>query len=197
MWYSEVMASSKNLFDWKPLGRVAVFIDAANVIYSLRDLGWQIDYKKLRKFFDTRTDLVDTYFYIAHFDDDLGRKNLLEMLSRKGFIIRSKPVKNINKHGGGILHKANCDVELAMDVMTTYQTFDTAVLMSGDSDFLPLIEFLQSNSKKVITISTRGHVAKEVVQAADKFFHFGFFRSEWELLPTQNQGAPKGSRSRF
>ena len=191
------MTNTERPFSWEPLGRVAVFVDAANAIYSLRDLGWRIDYKKLRGFFKSNTELIDTYFYIAHFDDDLGRKNLLEMLSRKGFVIRSKPVKNISKQGGGVLHKANCDVEIAMDVMTTYQTFDTAVLMSGDSDFLPLIEFLQSQGKKVIVISTRGHVAKEVVKAADKFFHFGFFRAEWELLPTQNQGAPKGSRSRF
>ena len=42
---------NKNIIDWRQYGRIAVFIDVANVIYSLRDLGWRIDYKKLQKYF--------------------------------------------------------------------------------------------------------------------------------------------------
>ncbi|MEK9155817.1 MAG: NYN domain-containing protein [Patescibacteria group bacterium] len=161
-------------------GKICIFIDAANVIYSLRNLGWKIDYKLLQRFFEAQGELVDIFFYTAYFDSDLGLKNLLEMLSRKGFIIRSKEVKQI-RTPGGIIHKANCDVELAMDVMTHYSRLDTAVIMSGDSDFTPLIKFLKSKKKKVVVISTRGHVSKEVVESADIFLHFGLFRDKWEL----------------
>src|SRR3990167_10053129 len=119
----------KKLVNFTKFGRIAVFIDAANVIYSLKDLCWKIDYKKLQGYFQKRTNLVDIYFYIAYFDEDLGKKNLIEMLSRKGFKIRSKAVKQI-KTPDGIIHKGNCDVELTMDAMTLVSSFDTAILMS-------------------------------------------------------------------
>ena len=51
---------NKNIIDWRQYGRIAVFIDVANVIYSLRDLGWRIDYKKLQKYFKNNVKLVDT-----------------------------------------------------------------------------------------------------------------------------------------
>lgn len=157
-----------------------VFIDAANVIYSLRDLGWKIDYKRFQEFFRTKSKLVDIYFYTAFFNTDVGRKNMLEMLSRKGFKIRSKEVKSI-KTSGGIMHKANCDVELTMDAMTLYPHFDTAILLTGDGDFVPLVKFLKSKVKKVIIISTRGHVARELVESSDAFLYFDVFKREWEL----------------
>ena len=178
---------------WKQLGRVAVSIDAANVIYSLRDLGWRIDYKKLKRFFETKADLASIYFYAAYFDGDAGRQNLLEMLSRKGFIVRSKVVKVIRTKTG-VLHKANCDVELTMDAMTVYRDFDTAVLMSGDSDFVPLVRFLQSHRKQVVVVSTRGHVARELIEAANYFCHFDRFQNSWQLLKESKNPAKRGSR---
>lgn len=166
---------------WKKNGKITVFIDAANVIYSLRDLGWQIDYKKLKKYFETYTKLVNIYFYTAYFQDDTGRKNLLEMLSRKGFIIRSKEVKVI-KTKDGVLHKANCDVELTMDVMSQMNEFDTAVLMTGDSDFVPLVNLIKSHNKQAVVISTRGHVAHELIEAAHNFHHFDEFKRFWKMV---------------
>lgn len=179
---------------WKSLGKVAIFIDAANVIYSLRDLGWRIDYKRLQSFFDKKTTLGAIYFYSAYFDDDEGRKNLLDMLSRKGFIIRSKVVKKIRTKDGKILHKANCDVELTMDAMTVHHSFDTIILMSGDSDFVPVLNYLKSQQKQTVVISTRGHVARELIEAADTFLHFDSFRAVWQMaLPSKNP-AKRGSR---
>lgn len=180
---------------WENYGRVMIFIDAANVVYSLKDLGWKIDYKRFQKYFVRRVNLIDIYFYTAFFDNDAGRKNMLEMLSRKGFKIRSKEVKVIRKTDGGVLHKANCDVELTMDAMLLHSEFDTAILMSGDSDFVPLIKFLQSNKKKVLIISTRGHVARELIDSSDGFLHFDLFKSDWKLV--QNSKSPRKADSRW
>lgn len=165
---------------WRNYGRLMLFIDSANVVYSLRDLGWKIDYKRLQTYFSTNGNLIDIYFYMAYFDDAAGPKNFLEMLSRKGFKLRTKFVKSIRSEAG-VAHKGNCDVELTMDAMLLKDDFDTAVLMSGDSDFAPLISFLQSQGKKVITISTRGHVAKEIIEASDVYLYFNLFKNEWVL----------------
>jgi len=76
---------NKNIIDWRQYGRIAVFIDVANVIYSLRDLGWRIDYKKLQKYFKNNVKLVDIYFYYSTKKENNGQADLLEMLARKGF----------------------------------------------------------------------------------------------------------------
>ena len=167
--------------DLKKYGRVMVFIDVANVIYSLRDLRWKIDYKKLQRYFQKYSKLVSIYFYFAYRKESVGQKNLLEMLSRKGFKLRTKEVKFIKVDRNTVIMKGNCDVELTIDMIALLRKYDTAVLMSGDSDFAALVKFVQKKGKKVIVISTRGHISKELIESADRFMYFNKFRRNWEM----------------
>lgn len=167
--------------NWSAYGRIAVFIDVANVIYSLRDLGWKIDYKKLQQYFKKNCKLVDIYFYYSTDKENTSQANLLEMLARKGFKMVVKEVKVIKLKNGGNLYKGNCDVELTIDMIDNLATYDTAILLSGDSDFTALIKYLQKNSKKVLTVSTRNHVAKEIIESSDQFMLFNWFKEDWEL----------------
>ena len=175
------MNNQAEKFDWKRYNRIAVFIDVANIIYSLKDLKWRIDYKKLQEYFVKNSKLVDIYFYYSTKKENSGQANLLEMLARKGFQLRVKEVKIIKLKNKEVLLKGNCDVELTIDMIDLMQAYDTAILLSGDSDFAPLIKYVQKHSKKVIVISTRGHISKEIIQASDKFMWFNWFKSDWEL----------------
>ena len=60
------MNNQAEKFDWKRYNRIAVFIDVANIIYSLKDLKWRIDYKKLQEYFVKNSKLVDIYFLLFH-----------------------------------------------------------------------------------------------------------------------------------
>lgn len=166
---------------WKNYGRVAIFIDVANIIYSLKDLGWKADYKKIQNYFINNSKLVDIYFYYSTRKENLGQARLIEMLVRKGFKIRIKEVKVIRIKGNNVMYKGNCDVELAIDMIDVMPSYDTGILFSGDSDFAPLIKYVQKYGKKVIAISTRGHISKEIIQAADKFMWFNWFKDDWYL----------------
>jgi len=167
--------------NWSDYHRTAVFIDVANIIYSLKDLGWRIDYKKLQQYFKENCKLVDIYFYYSTDKENIGQANLLEMLSRKGFKMVVKEVKVIKLKNGELLYKGNCDVELAIDMIDTMPAYDTAVLLSGDSDFAPLIKYLQKHGKKVLSISTRNHVSKEIIEASDQFMWFNWFKNDWRF----------------
>ena len=59
--------------------------------------------------------------------------------------------------------------------------YDTAVIMSGDSDFVSLVNLLRDNGKKVIIISTRWHVAKDLIRAANYYVDIKKFKGIWEL----------------
>ena len=108
------MNNKTEKINWKQYGRVAVFIDVANVIYSLKKLGWRIDYKKLQEYFRKESKLADIYFYYSTKKENSGQANLLEMLARRGFQLRVKEVKTIKLKNGKIMLKGNCDVEFSL-----------------------------------------------------------------------------------
>jgi len=162
-------------------GKVAVFIDAANIIHCYEDTKWKIDLKKLKKYFESKCTLVGIYYYSAYFEESESQKSFFEMLSRKGFILRVKKIRKITNDDGTITLKGNCDTDIVVDAMARMKEYDTAVIMSGDSDFVSMVNILRGDKKKVIIISTRWHVAKDLIQAANHYVDINKFKPVWEL----------------
>lgn len=156
--------------------RVAIFIDAANVIYSQRTLKWQVDFKKLMDYFKNNYQLKDVFFYFCYIKDDKKQQGFFEKLRGWGYKIRTKEVKIIRQKDGTLLKKGNLDVELTIDAIRSIDRYTTAVLMSGDSDFEPLIKYLQGRKKRVVVISSKGHVAKELLRSANEYVNFNKLR---------------------
>lgn len=152
--------------------KAAVFIDAANVIYSQRTLKWQIDFKKLVDYFKKNYKLDNVYFYFAYLKANKKQQGFFKKLRQWGYKIRTKEVKFIKQSDGTILKKGNLDVELAIDAVKDINFYSTAILMSGDSDFHALVRYLQSKNKKVVVISSKGHVSFELLKAADEYINF-------------------------
>lgn len=162
--------------------KAAVFIDAANVIYSQRTLKWQIDFKKLMDYFKNNYKLDNVYFYFAYIRDDRKQQGFFNKLRQWGYKIRTKEVKLIKQLDGAILKKGNLDVELTIDAVKDLSFYSTAILMSGDSDFHALVRYLQKKDKKVVVISSKGHVSFELLKAADKYVNFNQLREFVERL---------------
>ena len=96
-----------------------------------------------------------------------------------GYNVVTKEVKWIRDKNGKILKgKGNLDIELALDLTHKATEYDIAFLLSGDSDFAPAISFVKRIKKKVIVISTRHHVAKELVETANLFLPFDHLKKE-------------------
>ena len=79
-------------------------------------------------------------------------------------------------------HKGNVDVDLTIDAVHFRDSYDTFVLLSGDSDFESLIKYLKSFKKRCIVISTKEHVALKLLKQA-KFLDFKKIRKQIEFLP--------------
>lgn len=165
-----------SLFKKHVKGKTAVFIDAANILYSQKSLGWEIDYKKLYYFFQKNCQLIFINFYYANVSENEGQKKFFQMLKDTGFFIRTKPVKYI-KTPKGIIKKGNLDVELTFDTLTKINKFNTYILLSGDSDFEIILNYLRKKDKKVIVMSTKGHISIELIKSCDKYFDFKKFKN--------------------
>lgn len=48
----------------------------------------------------------------------------------------------------------------------TANNYETAILVSGDSDFAPLIDKMKQKGKKVLVMSTKNHISKELIERA-------------------------------
>lgn len=156
--------------NWKRLGRAMVFIDAANLENSVKDLGWWIDYQKLYSFFKKQTRLVGVRHYGVRFGN-LHHDKFLTVLKRIGFKLITKPLKIIKEEDAekGGTRKANFDVEIAVDAVKLISSYDTLVLFSGDSDFEALVKTLKTEGRKVIVVSTKHHVSRELVKSCSQY----------------------------
>ncbi len=179
-------------------GRIVVYIDAANLERSVKDmfvraddipdnlkhhstdvLRWSIDYKKLNDFLKTLSDFRGVRFYTAEFPGEAHHKFRYFLAKGLKFKLVTKPLKEYGDHTKELPHrKANFDVEIAVDSTYSINDFDTFILFSGDCDFEYLIKFLRGIGKVVIGFSRSGHIAKELPPAFSHYFDVGNFRNE-------------------
>lgn len=110
-------------------GKVAIFIDAANLEKSVQDmwvdprdvsdkfksmlpddLCWRVDYNTLKKFFDKKFDLVQISFYTAHFGTDGHNGFLAKMKKGFGYRLVTKDIKTFFDDGSGeeLIKCPNC-----------------------------------------------------------------------------------------
>lgn len=175
------MIEEKTLKDFVK-GKVFVFIDVANVFYAQKTLGWRISYERLIKYFKKECDLGKCFVYTAYIEENNNQKRFLKMLEKSGFVVRAKPVKKIRLKTKNYEWKGNLDVELVIDVLDNLQDFQTLILLSGDSDFTPLLRRIKKDHKRALVMSTKDHVAKELLEEA-KFVNLKKLRKEIELKP--------------
>ncbi|MEK7144719.1 MAG: NYN domain-containing protein, partial [Patescibacteria group bacterium] len=150
--------------------RVAIFIDGANVEASMRYMNARIDYEKLYQSFDGDKGVSFAGFYQAYFRTE-GQERFFGRLKHLGYSLITKPLKIIKQNGENDLPKANFDVEIACDACLTHTDYDTAVLLSGDSDFTYLAEQLQKYGKKVIVIAPYRATGRELRTQSDIFLN--------------------------
>ena len=136
--------------------KTAVFIDGANLYATTKGLGFDIDYKKLLKEFQSRGNLLRAFYYTALIEDQeySSIRPLLDWLDYNGYTVITKPAKEFTDSTGRRKVKGNMDIELAVDAMELAAHVDHIVLFSGDGDFRPLVESIQRRGVRVTVVST-------------------------------------------
>lgn len=169
-------------------GRAFVFMDAANILYSQQTLGWRVDYARLVEYLKKQVKLEGVRYYTGRVGTFEKQTAFLNKLTSYGYLVFSKEVKIIKLENGRTIPKGNLDIELALDAYRLSGTYDTILLFSGDSDFAYLLDLLKQKGKMVIVLSTRGHIAKELLDRA-KYLDLRKLRSEIEKIKGPVSGA--------
>ena len=169
-------------------GRVCVFIDAANIFYSQRTLGWRVDFVKLVGYLKQEVDLNGIYYYTGKVGTFEKQMSFIKKLQSLGYKVTAKEVKFVKVPNLPDIPKGNLDVELALDAFRFKHTFDTMVLFSGDSDFAYLLDLLKQDGKQIIVISMRGHISRELLERA-KYIDLPKLRSLIEKIKEPDKPA--------
>lgn len=166
-----------------PKKGVAIFIDAANIFYSQKTLGWRVDYEKFLAYWSKKGKIAGAYFYTAVISTNQKQLKFFKALEKIGYTVITREVKVIkdNKNKKTI-QKGNFDVKLAIDIVLKEKEYDMAILASGDSDFEPVLEHLKTIKKKVTVVSARGHIARELIKKANDYLPLEKLKNEIERV---------------
>ena len=161
--------------------RLALFIDHENVAIGARDIGLRFDVSPLLDALAERGRLVVRKAYA---DWNLFRDD------RRGLVDGNIELIEIPQRSDSVRKNA-ADIQMAVDAMELAFTRDfvsTFVIVSGDSDFTPLVSKLRELNKRVIGVGLKGSTSAMLPPACDEFI----FYDRLEGAPLRNPGSGKG-----
>src|SRR3989338_3352206 len=150
--------------------RVAILIDVQNLYHSAKNLyNSRVNFKEVIKQAVAGRELVRAIAYVIKTESG-DEKPFLEALTSVG--IETK-LKDLQIFPGG-MKKADWDVGIAMDAVKLGNRIDALVLMSGDGDFIPLIDYLHEVHGIQVEIVAFGRSSSQrLKEVADDFIDIG------------------------
>jgi len=181
------------------LKRSMVFIDASNLLSGWWEycrsnklieknketdkefLTKKISYERLIKEVTKNTDFIRGYFYDATPEPigskkmrffDMLRSNEITVVTKK---LRYKSIKckHCSKVDNNVPYQKGVDVSLVTDLMglAFEKAYDTAIIVSGDNDFVDAVDHIKSKGLKVWIVSFRSCLGEDIMRVADKVIH--------------------------
>jgi uncharacterized LabA/DUF88 family protein len=163
---------------------VGVFVDVSNLFYSAKSAGVEVNYCRLLEHSVAGRDLIRACAYTGVDPDNPNQRRFIDFLRANGYKV---VCKDIHKYEGGRI-KANLDIEMAVDIMLLSENLDVVVIVSGDGDFVRLVEAVGLRGVRCEVISFGISTSNELIEAADLF-------TEISSLPGIFRNAPAGAQA--
>ncbi len=150
--------------------RVAVLIDVQNMYHSAKNIfGARVNFKEVLKTAVAGRELVRAIGYVIKTESG-EEKAFLEALVKMGIETR---IKDLQIFPGGT-KKADWDVGMAVDaVRLAEMKNDAIVLVTGDGDFIPLVEYLKAKGVQVELLSFARSTSQKLQETVDDFTDLG------------------------
>lgn len=145
--------------------RVAVLIDVQNLYHSAKALYHKkVNFKELLDSAVGERQLIRAFAYVVRTKTGEERP-FFEALENLGIEMR---VKDLQEYYGGA-KKADWDVGIAVDAIKTTGIVDVIVLASGDGDYVPLVEYLKNQGRRVEVMAFGRSTSSRLREIADEF----------------------------
>ena len=145
--------------------RVGVLIDVQNMYHSAKNLyGARVNFKEVMKAAVAGRKLIRAIAYVIRTETG-EEKAFFEALTKMGIEVKMKDLQIF--YGG--LKKADWDVGIAVDAIRLLPLLDVIVLISGDGDFCPLVEYLRNEGRQMEIIAFGKSASAKLKELADDF----------------------------
>lgn len=146
--------------------RVGIFIDTQNLYHSAKNI-----YKARVNFGNVLKDslsgriLIRAIAYVVATETG-EEKGFFEALEKLGIETKTK---NLQVFAGGA-KKGDWDVGLAVDAIQFAPKLDAVILVSGDGDFVPLVQYLRTSQGCQVEVASFGKsTSQKLIEVADDF----------------------------
>ncbi len=148
--------------------RVGIFIDTQNLYHSAKNLyKARVNFGQVVKDALAGRQLIRAVAYVITTESG-EEKSFFEALGKVGIETKTK---NLQIFSGGA-KKADWDVGLAVDAIQLAPKLDTVVIVSGDGDFIPLLEYLRINEGCQVEVVAFGKSSSsKLIETADDFIN--------------------------
>jgi uncharacterized LabA/DUF88 family protein len=147
---------------------LALFIDYHNLEGSLRNEGLHTDLLSLREYLTGGRQLLESFTYIGFNPDNAHEDGRLHRSLRlNGFMVKAKLAKV--RPDGSL--KCDLDVEMVLGVVDyiTHVKPDTVLLVTGDGDFVPLVQWLRTRGIRVEVASTQSSISQDLRESSNGY----------------------------
>lgn len=145
--------------------RVGVLIDVQNLYHSAKNLyDARVNFREILKLAVSERNLIRIFAYVVRTKTG-EEKAFFEALTKLGIETR---VKDLQEFYDG-QKKADWDVGIVIDAIKIAPSIDTLVLVSGDGDFVSLVEYLENQGKRVEVIAFGRSASLHLKEVADEF----------------------------
>ena len=148
----------------------AVFIDGPWLYYALKrlkfnqELNFQKIFEVFEEYFGNQTPI---YYFDVLDPQDIKKKQFMSELSVTGYFVELARLVHRKKGANETVQIKGLDSKLIVRINSLPHEITTIVLITGDSDFAPVVEQLIQNGKKVVLITGDRFVSHSLVKAVD------------------------------
>jgi len=173
-----------------PSQRVAVFVDVQNLYYSAKNTyNSKVDFGQVLKTAVGNRHLLRAFAYVIRADVE-AEKDFFSALEKQGYEVRAKDLQVF--YSGA--KKGDWDVGLCMDVVRVLPMVDVVVLVSGDGDYVDLLEYVRAHGRRIEVISCGETTSARLQELADDHTDIGSDRNKF-LISGRNKRSSRSEKA--
>ncbi len=151
--------------------RIGIFIDVQNLYHSAKNLYQsRINYQELMKNLVGERKLIRALGYVVKSESQneelTAEASFFDALLAAGIDLR---MKDLQVYPGG-MKKADWDVGMAIDAIRMSDSLDVVILVTGDGDFVPLVEYLKWGKGKLVEVAGFGRTTSSKLREATDLY---------------------------
>ncbi|MEI6712006.1 MAG: NYN domain-containing protein [bacterium] len=176
-----------------PEQRVAILVDVQNLYYSAKNLYHsRVNFKNIIQLVLQGRKLTRAIAYAVDTAEETN-KVFIDALHEGGFEIKQKPIQ-VFVDGS---KKADWDIGIAMDAIRLSTKVDSIVLVSGDGDFCPVVNYLQQSQGCLVEVMAFGRTTnKELRELADEFIDIEEYPEELLFRSKRSVGTGRNNNKK-